>query len=153
MRQVGYIFIILMAFLKSFSLPAQTSVALDEMRRGDALKEKYRFQEASEAYLKASESFVDSLLTADDSLLKLDITDRLLMAENGLSMMDFVFVPMLLPVTSFPLKIFSFIIRFRKVRGARSLVSSTASPMISQKPHMFLKDRIKYIGQPLTRRV
>ncbi len=93
MRQVGYIFIILMAFLKSFSLPAQTSVALDEMRRGDALKEKYRFQEASEAYLKASESFVDSLLTADDSLLKLDITDRLLMAENGLSMMDFVYVP------------------------------------------------------------
>ena len=93
MRQVGYIFIILMAFLKSFSLPAQTSVALDEMRRGDALREKYRFQEASEAYLKASESFVDSLLTADDSLLKLDITDRLLMAENGLSMMDFVYVP------------------------------------------------------------
>ena len=93
MRQVGYIFIFLMTLLHPFNIKAQTSVALDEMRRGDALREKYRFQEASEAYLKASESLVDSLLTADDSLLKLDITDRLLMAENGLSMMDFVYVP------------------------------------------------------------
>ena len=63
------------------------------MRRGDSLREKYRFEEASEAYLSASEMFVDSLMTTDDSLLKLDISDRLLMAENGLSMMDFVYTP------------------------------------------------------------
>ena len=44
-------------------------------------------------YLSASEIFVDSLMTADDSLLKLDVSDRLLMAENGLSMMDFVYTP------------------------------------------------------------
>lgn len=93
MRQVGYIFIFIMVLLQSFCLQAQTSKALDEMRRGDSLREKYRFEEAAEAYLSASEMLVDSLMTSDDSLLKLDISDRLLMAENGLNMMDFVYVP------------------------------------------------------------
>jgi hypothetical protein len=72
---------------------AQTSKVLEEMRRGDSLRENYRFAEASEVYLSASEMFVDSLMTTDDSLLKLDVSDRLLMAENGLSMMDFVYTP------------------------------------------------------------
>ena len=63
------------------------------MRRGDSLREKYRFEDAADAYTSASGMLVDSLMTADDSLLRLDISDRLLMAENGLSMMDFVYVP------------------------------------------------------------
>ncbi|MBR5836474.1 MAG: PD40 domain-containing protein [Bacteroidales bacterium] len=72
---------------------AQSAEALEEMRRGDSLREKYMFDDASIAYVSASEMLVDSLMTADDSLLALDISDRLLMAENGLSMMDFVYVP------------------------------------------------------------
>ena len=95
LKVIKYIF-----FLISVSMPAamsaQTSEALDEMRRGDALRYEYRFEEAADAYVSASESFVDSLVTADDSLLKLDISDRLLMAENGLSMMDFVYFPRVL---------------------------------------------------------
>lgn len=95
LKVIKYIF-----FLISVSMPAamsaQTSKALDEMRRGDALRYEYRFEEAADAYVSASESFVDSLVTADDSLLKLDISDRLLMAENGLSMMDFVYFPRVL---------------------------------------------------------
>ena len=93
MRQTCYIFIFLTLILQSVCISAQTSKVLEEMRRGDSLREKYRFEEASEAYLSASEMFVDSLMTTDDSLLKLDISDRLLMAENGLSMMDFVYTP------------------------------------------------------------
>lgn len=84
---------ILSFLLPSALLSAQTTEILNEIRRGDSLRERYRFEEASEVYLSASEMFVDSLMTADDSLLKLDISDRLLMAENGLNMMDFVYVP------------------------------------------------------------
>ena len=93
MRQVSYISAFLFFILQSVCVPAQTVKALEEMRRGDSLREKYRFEEASEAYVSASGMLVDSLMTADDSLLKLDISDRLLMAENGLSMMDFAYVP------------------------------------------------------------
>ena len=106
MRQVGYIFVFAMMFLQSFCIQAQTAKALDEMRRGDSLREKYRFEEAAEAYISASEKLVDSLMTADDSLLKLDISDRLLMAENGLNMMDFVYVPNIIARHRFPIKEF-----------------------------------------------
>ena len=93
MRQVAYIFIIFIAFLQSFCVHAQADKALEEMRRGDSLRERYRFKEAAEAYASASEMFVDSLMTADDSLLLMDISDRVLMAENGMSMMDIVYIP------------------------------------------------------------
>lgn len=93
MRRTCYIFVFFALILQSVCISAQTSKVLEEMRRGDSLREKYRFEEASDAYLSASEMFVDSLMTADDSLLKLDISDRLLMAENGLSMMEFVYTP------------------------------------------------------------
>ena len=93
MRHICYIFIFLTLLLHSVGLHAQTAKALDEMRRGDSLREKYRFEDASDAYLSASEMLVDSLMTAEDSLLRLDISDRLIMAENGLNMMDFVYVP------------------------------------------------------------
>ena len=77
----------------SLSLEAQTSKVLEEMKRGDVLRESYRFAESAEAYESAMSMFVDSLMTADDSILKMDISDRLLMAENGRSMMDFVYAP------------------------------------------------------------
>ena len=77
----------------SVAVKAQTEKALAEMRRGDDLRYEYRFEDACEAYESAMEMFVDSLMTVDDSLLRLDISDRLLMAENGLSMMDFVYIP------------------------------------------------------------
>ena len=43
--------------------------------------------------MTASDMLVDSLLTPADSLFKLDVSDRLLMAENGIRMMDYVYVP------------------------------------------------------------
>ena len=95
LKVIKYIFLLILLSVPA-AMSAQSSKALDEMRRGDSLREKYRFEEASDAYVSASESFVDSLMTADDSLLRLDISDRLLMAENGLSMMDFVYDPRVL---------------------------------------------------------
>ena len=93
MRQVAYINIFFIALLHSFCAHAQTEKALEEMRRGDFLREQYRFKEAVKTYESAFEMFVDSLMTADDSLLSMEISDRMLMAENGMSMMDIVYIP------------------------------------------------------------
>ena len=73
---------------------AQTTGVIEEMRRADMLREQYRFEEAVEAY---------SLLETEDSLLKMDLSNRILMAENGLSMMDFVYVPTVVARHRFPI--------------------------------------------------
>ena len=103
MRKVDYIFIAIFMLLQSVCLPAQTVRALEQMERGDSLRVLYRFDEAVEAYEDAFDSFVDSLITADDSLLRLDISDRLLMAQNGRSMMDFVYIPDVVARHKFPI--------------------------------------------------
>lgn len=98
------LFVIQLVFVLAFpfSLDAQPDKALTEMKRGDSLRETYRFGEAVEAYESAMSMFADSL-TMDDSLLKMDISDRLLMAENGRSMMDFVYKPHVIAKHRFPL--------------------------------------------------
>lgn len=103
MRKVDYIFIAIFMLLQSVCLPAQTVRALEQMERGDSLRVLYRFDEAVEAYEDAFDSFVDSLMNADDSLLRLDISDRLLMAQNGRSMMDFVYIPDVVARHKFPI--------------------------------------------------
>ena len=103
MRQVDYIFIATFMLLQSVCLPAQTVRAFEQMERGDSLRVLYRFSEAVEAYEDAYDSFVDSLMTADDSILRLDISDRLLMAQNGRSMMDFVYIPDVVARHKFPI--------------------------------------------------
>ena len=103
MRTSAYISAFFVLLMRSVILPAQTADALAQMRLGDSLREQYRFEEASEAYAAASEMLADSLLTADDSLLRLDISDRLLMAENGLNMMEFVYVPDVVARHKFPI--------------------------------------------------
>jgi len=61
--------------------------------RGDSLRAAYRFKEAAEAYSAAAEAIIDSTATAEDSLWKLAISDRILLAENGMSMTGFVYRP------------------------------------------------------------
>ena len=61
--------------------------------RGDSLRAAYRFKEAAEAYSEAAEAIIDSTATVEDSLLKLAISDRILLAENGMSMTGFVYRP------------------------------------------------------------
>lgn len=93
MRKTSYILVSALLLLQALCLSAQTEKAVDEVHKGDALRMQYRFEEAAEAYMSASESLADSLLTPEDSLFMLDVSDRLLMAENGISMMDYVYVP------------------------------------------------------------
>ena len=133
MKQVGYIFIFFTVLLHTVCLPAQTAKALKEMQRGDSLREQYSFKAASEAYLAASAMFADSLLTADDSLLKLDISDRLLMAENGISMMDFVYVPDVVARHKFPID--DFFLYYPLAEGAWRAVPSQLDSI----PHEFSK--------------
>lgn len=92
-RGIIYTISVITYLFLSVSVNAQTSGVHDEMSRGDRLRQQYRFREASDVYLAASQMIADTLVTAEDSLLKLDLSDRILMAENGISMMDFVYVP------------------------------------------------------------
>lgn len=93
MRRKTIIFIIFFCLVCSVPLQAQTAKVLKEVERADALRGSYLFEESLDAYRKAQEMFVDSLMTADDSLLKLEISDRMLMSENGMSMVSFVSDP------------------------------------------------------------
>ena len=88
-----YIYSILSALLFSVCATAQT--ATETISRGDKLREQYRFEEAIEAYE-----------SVDDTLLKAEVSDRILMAENGLSMMDFVYVPTVVARHKFPIEDF-----------------------------------------------
>ena len=72
---------------------AQVAPGDSLVSRGDSLRAAYRFKEAAEAYSEAAEAIVDSTATAEDSLLKLAISDRILLAENGMSMTGFVYRP------------------------------------------------------------
>lgn len=78
-------------------VPSAVSAQTDSIRRvgayADSLHRAYRFQEAMDAYEDALDMFVDSLMTVEDSLLAIDLSDRLLMAENGRNMKDFAYVP------------------------------------------------------------
>ena len=133
MRRIGYIFIFFIVLLLPDCIMAQTAEALKEMQRGDDLRVQYRFEDASEAYMAASAMLADSLLTADDSLLKLDISDRLLMAENGLSMMDFVYVPDVVARHKFPID--DFFLYYPLKEGAWRAVPSQLDSI----PHEFSK--------------
>ncbi len=88
-----FIIQLIFVLMSSLSLRAQSAEAQDEMKRGDSLRCSYRFSEAVEAYGSAMAMIADSLMTAEDSMLRMEISDRLLMAENGRNMMDFVYKP------------------------------------------------------------
>jgi len=72
---------------------AQVAPGDSLVSRGDSLRAAYRFKEAAEAYSAAAEAIIDSTATAEDSLWKLAISDRILLAENGMSMTGFVYRP------------------------------------------------------------
>ena len=63
------------------------------MEKGDSLRIAYRFDESLDAYEAALELTEDESYAQKDSLLKLDIQDKILMSENGRSMMNFVDIP------------------------------------------------------------
>ncbi len=93
MRRKTIIFHIFLCLFWAWSASGQSDKVLREASRADALRETYFFEESRDAYVAALEMFVDSLMTADDSLLRLDVSDRMLLSENGLNMMSYVSRP------------------------------------------------------------
>ena len=65
---------------------AQEHNADSLLRKGDALRMEYRFEESLEAYGKALEIATDSAFLLTDSLKHITISDRMLLSENGKSM-------------------------------------------------------------------
>lgn len=60
---------------------------------GDSLRLSYRFKESLAEYELALEQTQDTAYTAEELMFRLDIKDRILMAENGVNMTGFVDVP------------------------------------------------------------
>ncbi len=108
MQRVKYSFYIIFAMLLAFSqgVSAQDRKVDDLVRRGDSLHFVYRFKEAAEIYREASDALVRNGLNAEDSLLLEDIAGKTILAENGLSMADFTYVPKVIDRRKFSLEDF-----------------------------------------------
>ena len=63
------------------------------IEEGDSLRSEYRFSESLDAYILALQMTEEESYVSADSLLRLDIQDKVLMSENGRSMMNFVDIP------------------------------------------------------------
>lgn len=94
-----YIYLISLTFILSASVLAGAqepdhSLRLKSlMEKGDSLRIAYRFDESLVAYEAALELAGSELYASEDSLLRFDIQDKVLMSENGRSMMGFVDIP------------------------------------------------------------
>lgn len=87
---------IIVAFLMPFAAPglqAQSMVIDSLLCKGDSLRQNYMFEESISVYTEALAALGDSLSTHQDSLLKLKVSDRLLLSENGRNMTRFVYSP------------------------------------------------------------
>ena len=60
---------------------------------GDSLRCSYLFEESLDAYEKALTFVHEDSETSTDSIFRLTVKDRMLMAENGRNMKDFVDIP------------------------------------------------------------
>ena len=74
--------------------------------RGDSLRAAYRFKEAADAYSAALEAVGDSTVRVEDSLFRLMVSDKVLLAENGMSMSGFVYKPSVVAKHKFALEDF-----------------------------------------------
>jgi hypothetical protein len=63
------------------------------IEKGDSLRIAYRFDESLDAYEEALEMTEAESSVPEDSLLRFSVQDRILMSENGRSMMGFVDTP------------------------------------------------------------
>lgn len=74
-------------------LHAQESRIDSLLRSGDILRMEYRFDESVKAYEKALEAAEDSVFMLTDSLKRIEVSDKLLLSENGRSMSGYVDKP------------------------------------------------------------
>ena len=75
------------------TLHAQTGRIDSLLLRGDLLRMEYRFEESLKAYSEAMTAAEDSLYMLTDSLKHIEVSDRILLSENGKSMAGFTYSP------------------------------------------------------------
>lgn len=80
----------LIFFCATAPAPAQNLAVNDCIAKGDSLHSQYDFTRALESYSLALEQFQDSLITESDSLLMLQVKEKMLLSENGQNMASFV---------------------------------------------------------------
>ena len=97
---------IIVALLMPFAAPglqAQSTVVDSLLCKGDSLRLNYMFEESVSVYTEALTALGDSLSTYQDSVLKLKVSDRLLLSENGRNMTRFVYSPTVIAKHKFSL--------------------------------------------------
>lgn len=89
--------IICLCIITPSVISAQESEHVQKVRTlidlGDSLRTSYRFKESLKIYDSALQLTENELYMAADSLLRLDVQDKILMSENGCSMTGFVDSP------------------------------------------------------------
>lgn len=108
---VRVFFIQIVTFLVMFcvgtaEVSAQRHLADSLVTRGDSLRNAYCFEESLKAYNDALGALQDTTETASDSLFCIEISDRILLSENGKSMADYVYAPKVAARHRFSLKDF-----------------------------------------------
>lgn len=79
--------------LTAGTLHAQTERIDSLLLRGDSLRMEYRFEESLEAYSEAMEAAQDSVFMLTDSLKRIEVSDRVLLSENGRNMAGYAYKP------------------------------------------------------------
>ncbi len=79
--------------LTAGTLHAQTERIDSLLLRGDSLRMEYRFEESLEAYSEAMEAAQDSVFMLTDSLKRIEVSDRILLSENGRNMAEYAYKP------------------------------------------------------------
>ena len=98
--------------------------------KGDSLRRAYRFEESAKVYSEAMAAICDTSLTEEDSLLRLCLSDRLLLAENGKNMTEFVYRPSVVSKHRFSLADFFlyYPLKDRSWRSAPNQLDTISSP-------------------------
>lgn len=111
-RGKNFLFFILTAFGVGSSVLGYSQVdgkhasAKIMVEKGDSLRRSYRFKESLDAYQQALNMTQDTVYTAEDSIFRLDVQDKVLMSENGVSMTGFVDIPTVVARHMFSLRDF-----------------------------------------------
>lgn len=79
--------------LTAGTLHAQTERIDSLLLRGDSLRMEYRFEESLEAYSEAMEAAQDSVFMLTDSIKRIEVSDRILLSENGRNMAGYAYKP------------------------------------------------------------
>lgn len=79
--------------LTAGTLHAQTERIDSLLLRGDSFRMEYRFEESLEAYSEAMEAAQDSVFMLTDSLKRIEVSDRILLSENGRNMAGYAYKP------------------------------------------------------------